>query len=209
MLTKLNSSLQLHPATLWNQASKVKLIRQLIQTKSPEAATVTEAWKTTERQSRDVKGGQEVELYLAEAPAVFLCLSCLLALVPLTGSQRKFRFGENLPSSLMSSSERDAAWSSSGVGKMQRSFLFAGEKSKESDRSRALKGFWVSVFFFCFSSFFATMLLSVNFNCSFHLITSLTSSFSSACSLFLLLLRPSATNVYLSEQRSLHLLTEE
>lgn len=82
-----------------------------------------------------------MELYLAEAPAVFVCLSCFLALVSPTRSQRKFRFGENLPSSLMSSSERDAAWSSSGVGKMQRSFLFAGEKSKESDSTRALKRF--------------------------------------------------------------------
>lgn len=53
--------------------------------------------------------GQDVELHLAEAPAVFVCLSCFLAPGSLRGSQWKFRFGENLPSSLMSSSERDAA----------------------------------------------------------------------------------------------------
>lgn len=97
------------------------------------------------------------------------------------------------------------------LAKCERSFLFAGEKSKESDSTRALKRFWASVsfcfFFLNFILFFATVLLSVNFNCSFHLITSLTGSFSSVCWLFPLLLGPSASNVYLLEQRSLHLLT--
>lgn len=92
-----------------------------------------------------------MELSLAEAPAVFVCLSCFLARVSLKRSQWKFRFGESLPSSLMSSSERHTAWFSSGVGKMQRSFLFAGEKSEESNTAWALKRFWAFVVFcFCF-----------------------------------------------------------
>lgn len=148
-----------------------------------------------------------MELYLAEAPAVFVCLSCFLARVSLKRSQWKFRFGESLPSSLMSSSERHTAWFPVELAKCNVPFYLQGR----SPRNQIPLGLWnasepsSSFAFVLFVFFSATTLLSVNFNCSFHLITSLTSSFSSTCSLFILLLGPAVPNIHLLEQLSLHL----